>query len=47
MAPRSSTDPGEFPENHSIEVESGVEQDEGSPGENGYDTEEELECRTC
>ena len=44
VAACASSDPGEFPENHAIDVETSVEDDECCPRRDGDETEEELIC---
>lgn len=42
MAACTTSDPGKFPENHAVEVEASVEDDEGCPWDNSNEAEEEL-----
>lgn len=42
MAPCASTNPGEFPEDHLVEVYAGIDEYERSPGNDSDDAEEEL-----
>lgn len=42
MTACASSDPREFPENHAVEVKASVEDDEGCPGDDGDEAEQEL-----
>lgn len=42
LAMCASANPGEFPDDHSVEPETDVEDDEHGPGEDRYNAEEKL-----